>query len=178
MSDARDSDGQDSDGQDREPQLLVVQAVPGTAEKGQEQDAGAEGAESVERPAKVMRIGSMTRQLLEEARQAPLDEAGRARLAEIYDTSLHELREGLSPELVDELGRMVSPFVPGSVPSESELRVAQAQLVGWLEGLFAGIQATLYAQQMAQRAQLEDARRRGLPTGRDREERPMPGTYL
>jgi hypothetical protein len=164
-----------SDAPGKENKLFVVQAVP---EGPEDREAPSEdGAESVERPAKVMRIGSMTRQLLEEARQAPLDEAGRARLAEIYDTSLRELREGLSPELVDELARMTPPFREGSVPSESELRVAQAQLVGWLEGLFAGIQATVYAQQMAQRAQLEEARRRGLPPPSP-EERPMPGTYL
>ncbi len=136
----------------------------------------------MERPAKVMRIGSMIRQLLEEVRQSSLDEAGRVRLREIYDTSLLELQEGLSPDLRAELARMAPAFHPEQVPSESELRVAQAQLVGWLEGLFHGIQATLYAQQMAQRAQLEEARRRGLPSGRggaeDGEDRPMPGTYL
>jgi hypothetical protein len=164
-----------------EPRLLVVKAVPAQEEQARERAGGQsqETGESVERPAKVMRIGSMIRQLLEEARQAPLDEAGRARLAEIYDTSRHELQDGLSPELVEELSRIAPPFNPGSVPSESELRVAQAQLVGWLEGLFAGIQATMYAQQMAQRAALEDARRRALPSGRDeRDEHPMPGTYL
>lgn len=168
-----------SEGQDNEPKLLVVRAVPEVAGQERVPDVGQEGAEAVERPAKVMRIGSMTRQLLEEARQAPLDEAGRARLAEIYDTSLQELRDGLSPELVEELERMAPPFTEGSVPSESELRVAQAQLVGWLEGLFAGIQATLYAQQVAHRAQLEEVRRRGLPLPQgDREEHPAPGTYL
>jgi len=161
-----------------QPRLIVVQGAPGRA-KAAEEGRDDEG-EAVERPAKVMRIGSMTRQLLEEARQAPLDEAGRARLAEIYDTSLRELQEGLSPELVEELRRMAPPFDPGAVPSESELRVAQAQLVGWLEGLFAGIQATLFAQQMAQRAQLEEARRRSLPPGQApaEDQRPMPGTYL
>jgi hypothetical protein len=167
-----------SDVAENEGKLIVVRGVPSAADAGEDrrQDEG----ESVERPAKVMRIGSMTRQLLEEARQAPLDEAGRARLAEIYDISLRELQEGLSPELVEELRRMAPPFSPGSVPSESELRVAQAQLVGWLEGLFAGIQATLFAQQMAQRAQLEEARRRGLPApqGPSDDQRPMPGTYL
>ncbi|HET9058648.1 MAG TPA: proteasome activator [Acidimicrobiales bacterium] len=141
-----------------------------------------EDNETVERPAKVMRIGSMIRQLLEEVRQSPLDEPGRRRLREIYDTSLSELQEGLSPDLRQELVRMAPAFHPETVPSESELRVAQAQLVGWLEGLFHGIQATLYAQQMAQRAQMEEAKRRGLPSGRlggdDHEDRPMPGTYL
>jgi Protein of unknown function (DUF2587) len=132
--------------------------------------------EAVAQPAKVMRIGSMIKQLLEEVRQAPLDEASRSRLREIYDTSVSELADGLSPDLRDELSRMASPFGPDEVPSESELRVAQAQLVGWLEGLFHGIQATLFAQQMAARAQLEQMRQRSLPAGAD--ERPAPGTYL
>jgi hypothetical protein len=132
--------------------------------------------ESVAQPAKVMRIGSMIKQLLEEVRQAPLDEASRTRLREIYDTSVSELADGLSPDLRDELSRMASPFGPDEVPSEAELRVAQAQLVGWLEGLFHGIQATLFAQQMAARAQLEQMRQRSLPAGAD--ERPTPGTYL
>jgi len=131
--------------------------------------------ETVEQPAKVMRIGSMIKQLLEEVRQAPLDEASRGRLREIYDTSIRELSEGLSSDLRDELTRLASPFGDG-VPSEGELRVAQAQLVGWLEGLFHGIQATLFAQQMAARAQLEEMRRRSLPAASD--ERPPPGTYL
>jgi hypothetical protein len=196
-------DGRVSDNP-HEPQLIVVHPEPGAGVPrpngpapraiGQEADglvpAGAvapDGGsagdnETVERPAKVMRIGSMIRQLLEEVRQSPLDEPGRRRLREIYDTSLSELQEGLSADLRQELVRMAPAFHPETVPSESELRVAQAQLVGWLEGLFHGIQATLYAQQMAQRAQLEDATRRGLPSGRpggeDREDGPMPGTYL
>ena len=133
-------------------------------------------AETVEQPAKVMRIGSMIKQLLDEVRQAPLDEASRSRLREIYDTSIAELAEGLSPDLREELSRLALPFRPDEVPSESELRVAQAQLVGWLEGLFHGIQATLFAQQMAARAQLEHMRQRSLPAGAD--DRPTPGTYL
>jgi Protein of unknown function (DUF2587) len=132
--------------------------------------------EAVAQPAKVMRIGSMIKQLLDEVRQAPLDEASRTRLREIYDTSVSELADGLSPDLREELSRMASPFGPDEVPSEAELRVAQAQLVGWLEGLFHGIQATLFAQQMAARAQLEQMRQRSLPAGAD--ERPAPGTYL
>ncbi|MDA8047222.1 MAG: bacterial proteasome activator family protein [Actinomycetota bacterium] len=132
--------------------------------------------EAVEQPAKVMRIGSMIKQLLEEVRQAPLDEASRSRLREIYDTSVKELSDGLSSDLQEELARLTSPFNSDSVPSESELRIAQAQLVGWLEGLFHGIQATLFAQQMAARAQLEQMRQRSLPAGA--EERPQPGTYL
>jgi hypothetical protein len=154
------------------PQLVVVQSTdPGD---------GGEGGETVEQPAKVMRIGSMIKQLLDEVRQAPLDEASRSRLRDIYERSVKELAEGLSPDLREELDRMTLPFEGSAVPSEAELRVAQAQLVGWLEGLFHGIQATLFAQQMAARAQLEDMRRRGLPPGRGREgdERPMPGTYL
>ena len=155
------------------PQPDEILLLPGDGESGSH--PGTE-KESVEQPAKVMRIGSMIKQLLEEVRQAPLDERGRARLREIYDTSVTELAEGLSPDLKDELQGMTSPFGPDEVPSESELRVAQAQLVGWLEGLFQGIQATLFAQQMAARAQLEQMRQRSLPARTD--ERPAGGTYL
>jgi hypothetical protein len=151
-------------------QVLVLPAQDGSEERGQSREA-------VEQPAKIMRIGSMIKQLLEEVRQAPLDEASRGRLREIYDTSVKELAEGLSDDLQAELARMTSPFGPGEVPSESELRVAQAQLVGWLEGLFQGIQATLFAQQMAARAQLEEMRRRSLPAPSG-EEPSRPGTYL
>jgi hypothetical protein len=114
----------------------------------------------IEQPAKVMRIGSMIKQLLEEVRAAPLDEAGRQRLREIHRRSITELEDGLAPELRDELERLTLPFGDDTVPSEAELRVAQAQLVGWLEGLFHGIQAALVAQQMAARAQLEQMRGR------------------
>ncbi|HEV2086768.1 MAG TPA: bacterial proteasome activator family protein [Cryptosporangiaceae bacterium] len=120
----------------------------------------------IEQPAKVMRIGSMIKQLLEEVRAAPLDEAGRARLKEIHHRSIAELEDGLAPELRDELERLSLPFGEGAVPSEPELRIAQAQLVGWLEGLFHGIQAALVAQQMAARMQLEQMRGRpALPMG-------------
>src|SRR5215469_13667021 len=120
--------------------------------------------EMVEQPAKVMRVGSMIRQLLEEVRAAPLDEKSRARLKEIHKSSIKELEDGLAPELVEELERLSLPFAEDDVPSEAELRIAQAQLVGWLEGLFHGIQTTLFAQQMAARAQLEQMRR-ALPPG-------------
>ena len=112
----------------------------------------------VEQPAKVMRIGTMIKQLLEEVRAAPLDEAGRQRLRQIHETAIGELAEGLAPELRDELSRLTLPFGSG-IPSEAELRIAQAQLVGWLEGLFHGIQTALVAQQMAARQQLEGMRR-------------------
>jgi hypothetical protein len=117
----------------------------------------------VEQPAKVMRIGGMIRQLLDEVKSAPLDEASRARLAGIYESSIKELEEGLAPELVEELERLSLPF-GSETPSEAELRIAQAQLVGWLEGLFHGIQTAIYAQQVAARAQLEQMRR-ALPPG-------------
>jgi hypothetical protein len=146
-----------------------------------QEQAEAEIRESVSEPAKVMRIGAMVRQLLEEVRQAPLDEAGRTRLREIYELSVKELAEGLSPELRDELAQFAMPF-DAQAPSEAELRVAQAQLVGWLEGLFHGIQATLFAQQMAARAQLEELQRRGLPPGampgQGGQPHDRPGTYL
>ena len=118
----------------------------------------------VEQPAKVMRIGSMIRQLLEEVKAAPLDEASRQRLKEIHAASIKELETGLAPELVEELDRLTLPFTDDGTPSEGELRIAQAQLVGWLEGLFHGIQTAIYAQQMASRAQLEQIRR-ALPMG-------------
>ena len=151
-------------------QIFVVGVEPG-------QEPPTTDREAVEQPGKVMRIGSMIKQLLDEVRQAPLDEASRTRLREIYDTSVAELSEGLSSDLRDELARLSSPFGPGEIPSESELRVAQAQLVGWLEGLFHGIQATLFAQQMAARAQLEQMRQRSLPAGTS-DEAPRSGTYL
>ena len=138
----------------------------------------AEVIDSVERPAKVMRIGSMIKQLLDEVRQAPLDSASRIRLKEIYESSVRELAGGLSPDLAAELDRLALPF-DTDIPSDAELRVAQAQLVGWLEGLFHGIQATLFAQQMAARNQLEEMRQRGLPPGSPRPEvETRPGTYL
>lgn len=119
----------------------------------------------VEQPAKVMRIGTMIKQLLEEVRAAPLDDASRTRLREIHATSIRELEDGLAPELRDELERLALPFSEETVPSDAELRIAQAQLVGWLEGLFHGIQTALFAQQMAARAQLEHMRQGALPPG-------------
>ncbi len=122
----------------------------------------------VEQPAKVMRIGSMIKQLLDEVRSAPLDEAGRARLKEIHSRSIKELEDGLAPELVAELDRLTLPFTESGAPTESELRIAQAQLVGWLEGLFHGIQTAMFAQQMAARAQFEEMRRRAALGGQSR----------
>jgi hypothetical protein len=119
-------------------------------------------ADMVEQPAKVMRIGSMIKQLLDEVRSAPLDEASRQRLKEIHARSITELEDGLAPELVAELDRLSLPFNDESTPSDAELRIAQAQLVGWLEGLFHGIQTALFAQQMAARAQFEEMRRRAM----------------
>ncbi len=133
-------------------------------------------SESIEQPAKLLRIGSMVKQLLEEVRQAPLDEASRVRLREIYEQSIRELAEGLSPDLVAELDRVSIPF-DSPTPSDAELRVAHAQLVGWLEGLFHGIQATLVAQQVAARAQLDEMRQRSLPQGAT-PDIGRPGTYL
>jgi hypothetical protein len=148
------------------PGRVVVVGPDGTTMDGAADENGGERPviEMVEQPAKVMRIGSMIRQLLDEVRAAPLDEKSRARLKEIHQSSIKELEDGLAPELVDELERLSLPFAEDEVPSEPELRVAQAQLVGWLEGLFHGIQTTLFAQQMAARAQLEQMRR-ALPPG-------------
>ena len=148
------------------------QSVVIVGEDGQQvtlpQDPGDERnpAEMVEQPAKVMRIGSMVKQLLEEVRAAPLDDAARTRLREIHQSSIKELEQGLAPELQEELERLSLPFTDDSIPSDAELRIAQAQLVGWLEGLFHGIQTALFAQQMAARVQLEQMRGRpALPPG-------------
>jgi hypothetical protein len=160
-------------GNDRSPENSQVEIVDPS-------DDGPTGtvADLVNQPAKVMRIGNMIRQLLEEVRAAPLDEASRVRLKEIHAASVKELESGLSPELVDELERLTLPFTESEVPSESELRIAQAQLVGWLEGLFHGIQTALVAQQMAANAQVEQMRR-ALPQGTTPEgQRPNQGMYL
>jgi hypothetical protein len=144
-------------GPDGEP-IGQVQSSPDSDER--------EAAGLVEQPAKVMRIGSMIKQLLEEVRNAPLDEAARERLREVHTRSIKELEDGLSPELVQELERLSLPFQSDATPTDAELRIAQAQLVGWLEGVFHGIQTALFAQQMAARAQLEEMRRRALgPAG-------------
>jgi Protein of unknown function (DUF2587) len=165
------------------PQVVVVgpngMAIEGGQESAEGTDAERPITEMVEQPAKVMRIGSMIRQLLEEVRAAPLDEKSRARLAEIHKSSIKELEDGLAPELVDELERLSLPFADDTTPSEAELRVAQAQLVGWLEGLFHGIQTTLFAQQMAARAQLEQMRRAlppGLMPAPDQDQQPHRGS--
>ena len=147
------------------PDPRVVVVTPQGMGIAQPPEDGEPGpADMVSQPAKVMRIGSMVKQLLEEVRSAPLDEAGRHRLAEIHGRSIDELEDGLAPELVEELRRIALPFAEGAAPSESELRIAQAQLVGWLEGLFHGIQTALVAQQMAAQAQLQEMRR-ALPGG-------------
>ncbi|MFG2886412.1 bacterial proteasome activator family protein [Streptomyces sp. NPDC048297] len=148
------------------PQILVVgqDGMALGSGGGGEEPREIPVTEQVEQPAKVMRIGSMIKQLLEEVRAAPLDEASRARLKQIHRSSVKELEDGLAPELVEELERISLPFMDDVTPSDAELRIAQAQLVGWLEGLFHGIQTTLFAQQMAARAQLEQMRR-ALPPG-------------
>ncbi|MEP6665223.1 MAG: bacterial proteasome activator family protein [Nocardioidaceae bacterium] len=151
-----------------DPRVVVVgpdgMAVAGGKGEGEgESEEGRSIADLVEQPDKVMRIGSMIRQLLEEVKSAPLDDASRNRLREIHQASIKELEQGLAPELVDELERLSLPFGQ-ETPSDSELRIAQAQLVGWLEGLFHGIQTVIYAQQMAARAQLEQMRK-ALPPG-------------
>ena len=164
------------------PQVVVVgpDGMAVGSAQGESEDGPAERSvtEMVEQPAKVMRIGSMIRQLLEEVKSAPLDEQSRARLKAIHQNSIKELEDGLAPELVEELDRLSLPF-GDATPSEAELRVAQAQLVGWLEGLFHGIQTTLFAQQMAARAQLEQMRRAlppGLMPAQEQEQQPHRGS--
>lgn len=135
-----------------------------------------EPQEAITQPAKLLRIASMVRELLEETRQASLDEPGRIRLRQIYERAIAELAEILSPDLKEELSTLAPPM--SGIPSDAEMRVAQAQLVGWLEGLFHGIQAALFAQQAAARAQFEELRRRGLPPGMPGQPEKAPGQYL
>jgi hypothetical protein len=166
-----------------QPDEITDGVVPANSEPASDPAAApAPDQESVTSPAKVMRIGSMVKQLLDEVRAAPLDEASRERLAEIYERSVVELSEALSPDLQEELTSLALPFDDGEIPSESELRIAKAQLVGWLEGLFHGIQATLVAQQFAAQRQLQEMRQ--LPGGgqqmpQHQQQGPdRPGTYL
>ena len=176
-------------GENGEQQVMVVgpdgrpvgmARVPQKSDDGDEEQ-GVGGM--VEQPAKVMRIGTMIKQLLEEVRAAPLDDASRNRLKDIHAKSIRELEEGLAPELREELHRLSLPFTEEGIPSEAELRIAQAQLVGWLEGVFHGIQTAIFAQQMAARAQLEEVRRKALPggqqpSGQQPDFRPGGGQYL
>ncbi|MBA2955187.1 DUF2587 domain-containing protein [Nocardioides sp. MAH-18] len=167
----------EQDSEQPEQQVLVIgpdgrpiAAVPGAATDGSDPAAEDDGEstqsilDQIEQPAKVMRIGTMIRQLLEEVRSAPLDEASRVRLKEVHQASIKELEAGLAPELVEELERLSLPFTEDATPTDAELRIAQAQLVGWLEGLFHGIQTAVYAQQVAAKAQFEQIRR-ALPPG-------------
>jgi len=180
MSEQQPDQPQQPAAQGGEEQVVVVVGpdgnpigtVPVSAVRPHSSDEGGDDPEDgerqitelVEQPAKVMRIGSMIRQLLEEVKAAPLDEASRNRLKEIHRASIKELEAGLAPELVEELNRLSLPFTEDGTPSEGELRIAQAQLVGWLEGLFHGIQTAIYAQQVAARAQLEHLHK-ALPVG-------------
>lgn len=161
MGNGNDDQADDSDG------IEVIGGVDPRLMALRQEDDSEERAltDLVEQPAKVMRICTMIKQLLEEVRAAPLDEASRTRLRDIHATSIRELEEGLAPELREELERLTLPFNEDTAPSDAELRIAQAQLVGWLEGLFHGIQTALFAQQMAARAQLEQMRQGALPPG-------------
>jgi Protein of unknown function (DUF2587) len=160
-----DRSGDESMPRPRDAASMAAPQVVGAPTEPAQPDAAQGGVpqESITEPAKLLRIASMVRELLDETRQASLDDPGRARLRQIYDRSVGELREVLSPDLQEELASLAPPME--GVPSESEIRVAQAQLVGWLEGLFHGIQAAMFAQQAAARAQFEELRRRGLPVG-------------
>jgi hypothetical protein len=175
-------------GNGQRPQQVVVVGPDGQPvgalpmpQGSDDADGSLQVSEMVEQPAKVMRIGTMIKQLLEEVRAAPLDEASRNRLRDIHAASIRELEEGLAPELREELERITLPFSEGETPSDAELRIAQAQLVGWLEGVFHGIQTAIFAQQMAARAQLEEIRRKALPGGpgqQSGDQRPGGGQYL
>ncbi|MDT0278338.1 bacterial proteasome activator family protein [Blastococcus goldschmidtiae] len=177
-------------GSERPQQVVVVGpdgqpvgTLPMGTAQGEDGDGAMQVGEMVEQPAKVMRIGTMIKQLLEEVRAAPLDDASRNRLRDIHASSIRELEQGLAPELREELERITLPFSEDQTPSDAELRIAQAQLVGWLEGVFHGIQTALFAQQMAARAQLEEVRRKALPGGQpgggaQQDFRPGGGQYL
>ena len=187
MTDATTDDGMlgggDADSAVPTPELLDdAEILEGAVVPAGEQDDD-EVDETVDHPAKVMRIGTMLKQLLDEVRQSTLDEASRERLREIYDTSVTELGSALSPDLREELGRLALPFAGDEAPSTSELQIAKAQLVGWLEGLVQGMQAMLFAQQMAAQQQLQTMRGRLGPGGPGPEGPPTatddrPGTYL
>jgi hypothetical protein len=166
MSDQPQHDHDGPDDNDARVMIIGPDGMAVEAARGGEDEGNGERSvtELVEQPAKVMRIGSMIRQLLEEVKSAPLDQASRSRLRDIHHASVKELEKGLAPELIEELERLSLPITE-EAPSDAELRIAQAQLVGWLEGLFHGIQTAIYAQQMASRAQLEQMRR-ALPSGR------------
>jgi hypothetical protein len=163
MSQPQDQQPRPAEDDQRQRVVVVSQDGMGVAEQPGDNGPSTNPADIISQPGKVMRIASMIKQLLEEVKSAPLDEAGRTRLAEIHRRSLSELEDGLAPELIDELERITLPFTDDA-PSDAELRIAQAQLVGWLEGLFHGIQAALFAQQMAAQQQLETMRR-ALPPG-------------
>jgi hypothetical protein len=157
------------------PDGMAVEGPPRSDNDRDEQDDEPRSVtELVEQPAKVMRVANMIRNLLEEVKSAPLDEASRQRLKSIHEASIKELESGLAPELVEELERLSLDFTDDSTPTEAELRIAQAQLVGWLEGLFHGIQTALFAQQMAARQQLEQMRR-ALPGGQQIQGEDVPG---
>ena len=174
MSDTDTSPDRPQDPPVERPELVLTSAPADSSTT--EGDGETEARESVSEPAKVMRVGSMIKQLLEEVRSTELDEPSRERVKEIYETSVRELASALSPDLAAELGRLALPFDEGEIPSEAELRVVKAQLVGWLEGLFHGIQATLFAQQMAARQQLDGMRQ--LPPGADADQGGPAGQYL
>lgn len=166
------------------PNMVEVLPPPGDERAASGGDGGADESpdrETVSQPSKLIRIATMVKSMLEEVRQASLDDAGRQRLRQIHERSLAELSEVLSEDLREELGEVMLPF-DDDTPSDSELRIAQAQLVGWLEGLFHGIQAALWAQHMQARAQFEEMRRRGLPPGSPAQpgdaEPSGPGQYL
>jgi len=177
-----------TDAQPDQPTEHGELVVPPDVAVAEAETAEEEVGDAVTSPAKVMRIGSMVKMLLEEVRAAPLDEPSRERLAEIYERSVAELSEALSPDLQHELKMLALPFKDGEIPTEGEIRVAKAQLVGWLEGLFHGIQATLFAQQLAARQQLEQIRQlppgaagpqvAGVPGQQFPPQGDRPGTYL
>ncbi|EYR63161.1 hypothetical protein N866_02445 [Actinotalea ferrariae CF5-4] len=159
-----DAEPDDTVSEDGEPEGTAPDDEAGAAARTEGRSPTRPDSMFTGSPAKVMRIGTMVKQLLEEVRNAPLDEAARTRLAEVHDRSLRELEDGLSEDLVAELRRITLPFSDDESPSDAELRVAQAQLVGWLEGLFHGLQTALVAQQVSTQAQLAQMRR-ALPPG-------------
>lgn len=180
-------ESQSSEAQSARVVIIGPDGQPLASAQADDEQGETSVADLIEQPAKVMRVGSMIKQLLEEVRTAPMDEAARNRLRDIHTRSIRELESGLAPELIEELDRLSLPFSTEETPTDAELRIAQAQLVGWLEGLFHGIQTALFAQQMAARAQLEQMRRAAItaepsgplaPPGPDGARRGTSGPYL
>jgi len=135
-------------------------------------------------PAKLIRLGTMLQTLMAEVRNADTDVESRKLLARIHNETMEELATVLSSDLMDELSEFTNCCDDEGVPTEAEIRVAQAQLVGWLQGLLQGLQASMAAQQTAAAQQLQQLATRqsapgpGGPTAGGSGLPEQAGTYL